>query len=136
MNYTIQRQVSVAIENQPGRLAAMSRAMAAHGINIKDLSVVDNIEQGMIRMVTSDPAACKALLLKEGFYVVEAEVLVVILKDTPGKLAVLCEALGEARINIDYAYGSEDPSEEHVRIVMKVSNIEKATEVLRTFREP
>src|SRR5678815_276093 len=115
MNYTIQRQVSVAIENQPGRLAAMSRAMAAHGINIKDLSVVDNIEQGMIRMVTSDPAACKALLLKEGFYVVEAEVLVVILKDTPGKLAVLCEALGEARINIDYAYGSEDPSEEHVR---------------------
>ena len=136
MNYTIQRQVSVAIENQPGRLAAMSRAMAAHGINIKDLSVVDNIEQGMIRMVTSDPAACKALLLKEGFYVVEAEVLVIILKDTPGKLAVLCEALGEARINIDYAYGSEDPSEEHVRIVMKVSNIEKATEVLRTFQEP
>jgi hypothetical protein len=136
MNYTVQRQISVAIENQPGRLAAMSRAMAAHNINIKDLSVVDNVEQGMIRMVTSDPTNCKALLLKEGFYVVEAEVLVVILKDTPGKLAVLCEALANARINIDYAYGSEDPSEEHVRIVMKVSSIEKACEILRSFQEP
>jgi hypothetical protein len=136
MNYTVQRQISVAIENQPGRLAAMSRVMAAHGINIKDLSVVDNVEQGMIRMVTSDPAGCKALLLKEGFYVVEAEVLVVILKDTPGKLAVLCEALANASINIDYAYGSEDPSEEHVRIVMKVSSIEKAREILQSFQEP
>jgi hypothetical protein len=136
MNYTVQRQISVAIENQPGRLAAMSRVMAAHGINIKDLSVVDNVEQGMIRMVTSDPAGCKALLLKEGFYVVEAEVLVVILKDTPGKLAVLCEALANASINIDYAYGSEDPSEEHVRIVMKVSSIERAREVLQSFQEP
>jgi hypothetical protein len=136
MNYTVQRQISVAIENQPGRLAAMSRVMAAHGINIKDLSVVDNVEQGMIRMVTSDPAGCKTLLLKEGFYVVEAEVLVVILKDTPGKLAVLCEALANASINIDYAYGSEDPSEEHVRIVMKLSSIEKAREVLQSFQEP
>ena len=135
MNYTIQRQLSVAIENQPGRLAAMSRAMAAHGINIKDLSVVDNVEQGMIRLVTSDPIACKALLLKEGFYVVEADVLVVILKDTPGTLAVFCEAMGDAKINIDYAYGSEDPSEEHVRIVMKVSNLEKACEVIRRLQD-
>ena len=56
MKYNIQRQLSVAIENQPGRLAAIGKAMAAGGINIKDLSVVDNVEQGMIRLVTSDPA--------------------------------------------------------------------------------
>lgn len=135
MNFTIQRQLSVAIENQPGRLAAISKAMAAHGVNIKDLSVVDNVEQGMIRLVTSDPAACKALLLQEGLYVVEAEVLAVILKDTPGTLGVFCQALADAKINIDYAYGSEDPSEEHIRIIMKVSNIEKACQVIRTLQE-
>src|SRR4051794_843096 len=130
MNYIIQRQLSVAIENQPGRLAAIGKAMAGHGINIKDLSVVDNVEQGMIRLITSDPAACKALLLQQGLYVVEADVLVFILKDSPGKLAVLCQALADAKINIDYAYGSEDSSEEHVRIVMKVSNLEKACQVI------
>src|SRR6266850_1564337 len=86
MQYTVQRQLSVAIENQPGRLAAITRVMASHGINIKDISVVDNVEQGMIRMVTSDAAGCKALLVKEGFYVVEADVLVFILKDSPGQL--------------------------------------------------
>jgi hypothetical protein len=135
MNYTIHRQLSVAIENQPGRLAAIGKAMAAHGINIKDLSVVDNVEQGMIRLVTSDPAECKALFLRQSLNVVEADVLVFILKDSPGKLALLCQALADAKINIDYAYGSEDPSQEHVRIVMKVSNLEKACQVIQALPE-
>lgn len=135
MKYLVHRQLSVAIENQPGRLAAIGRLMAGAGINIKDLSVVDNVEQGMIRLVTSDPAACKALLAREGLYVVEADVLEVILRDTPGQLAVLCQALADAQINIDYAYGSEDPSEEHVRIVMKVSNLTRACEVIDSLRE-
>ena len=135
MNYTVQRQLSVAIENQPGRLAAISKAMAICGINIRDLSVVDNVEQGMIRLVTSDAAACKALLVKEGFYVVEADVLVLILKDSPGQLAVLCQALADAQINIDYAYGSEDSSQEHVRMILKVSHLEKAGQVIRALPE-
>ena len=74
MNFKLQRQITVAIENQPGRLAAISQALAASGINIKDLSILDNIEQGVIRMVTNDPAACKALLTEQGFHPVEAEV--------------------------------------------------------------
>ena len=135
MKYTIQRQLSVAIENQPGRLAAISKTMSAQGINIKDLSVVDNVEQGVIRLVTSDPARCKALLVQAGFYVVEADVLVVILKDSPGQLAVLAQAMADAQINIDYAYGSEDPSEEHVRMVVKVSQLNKATEIIAALRE-
>jgi len=135
MNYSVQRQLSVAIENQPGRLAAITRLMGTQGINIKDLSVIDNVEQGMIRLVTSDPVGCKALLIKEGFYVVEADVLVFILKDTPGRLSILCQALADAKINIDYAYGSEDAKEETVRIVMKVSNLEKACQVVQTLQE-
>ena len=43
MNYSVQRQLSVAIENQPGRLAAITKVMASRGINIKDLSVIDNV---------------------------------------------------------------------------------------------
>src|SRR5258706_12040836 len=115
MTYTIQRQLSVAIENQPGRLAAISRAMATQAVNIKDLCIVDNVEQGMIRLVVSDPVKCKALLVKEGLDPVEADVLLIILKDSPGELAVLSQALAAAQINIDYAYGSEAPSAEHVR---------------------
>src|SRR5258706_13337711 len=135
MNFKVQRQITVAIENQPGRLAAISKALAANGINIKDLSHLDNIEQGVIRMVTNDSVACKALLTTEGFHPVEAEVLVVDLVDTPGKLAVLAEALAKGGVNIDYAYGSEEPSEQRIRLVMKVSPLVRACEVIKSLQE-
>ena len=133
MKYAVQRQLSIAIENQPGRLAAVGRALAAESIKIRDLSVVDNVEQGMIRLVTNDAAKCKTVLGKLGLYVVEADVLEVILTDTPGKLAVLSQALADAQINIDYAYGSEDKSQEHIRIILKVSNLAKACQVIDAF---
>ena len=135
MNFTLQRQMTVAIENQPGRLAAISKTLAASGINIKDLSILDNIEQGVIRMVTNDAAACKALLTEQGFHPVEAEVVVVDLVDTPGKLAVLADALAKGGVNIDYAYGSEEPAEKRMRLVMKVSPLSRACEVIKSFQE-
>ena len=81
------------------------------------------------------PAGCKALLQQEGFHPVEADVLVVDLTDTPGRLAMLAQALADAQVNIDYAYGSEGPSEQKMRLVMKVSPVARAVEVLKTFQE-
>ena len=135
MKYAVQRQLSIAIENQPGRLAAVSRALAEQSINIQDLTVVDNVEQGMIRLITSDAEKCKAVLGTLGLYIVEADVLEVILTDTPGKLAVLSQALADAHINIDYAYGSEDKSQEHIRLILKVSNLPKACQVISAFQD-
>ena len=135
MNFKLQRQITVAIENQPGRLAAISHALAQSGINIKDLSILDNVEQGVIRMVTNDPAGCKALLTAQGFHPVEAEVVIIDLADTPGKLAVLADALAKGGVNIDYAYGSEEPAEQKMRLVMKVSPLPRACEIIKSLQE-
>jgi hypothetical protein len=134
MNFTLQRQITVAIENQPGRLAAIGKALATSGINIKDLSVLDNVEQGVIRMVTSDAAACKALLVAEGFRPVEAEVVVIDLPDMPGKLALIADALAQGGVNIDYAYGSEEPAEKKMRLVMKLSPLARACEIIKSLQ--
>ena len=135
MKCAVQRQLSVAIENQPGRLAAISRLMAGGGINIKDLSVVDNVEQGMIRLIPSNAALCKTMLVSQGLNVVEADVIELILRDTPGKLALVSQALADAQINIDYAYGSEDAAEDRMRLILKVSNTPKAVQVLQSLLE-
>ncbi len=126
MNCNVERQLSVAIENQPGRLAAICRLLSGQGINIRDLTVVDNIEQGMIRLIPNDPVLCKNLLAREGLYVIEADVLVVIVKDLPGELARISEALAQAAINIDYVYGTQDSSEREMRLVFKVSHLAPA----------
>ncbi|MGR8930786.1 MAG: ACT domain-containing protein [Gammaproteobacteria bacterium] len=130
MRYSIQRQLSIAIENKPGRLATIAGLMAQHGINIRDLSVIDNIEQGMIRLIPSDPQACKAMLQQANYFVVEADVLVLILKDNPGQLEAVCRALDAVGVNIEYAYGSEDAKEEEERLIFKVSNMDKAVKAI------
>ena len=95
MQYSIQRQLSIAIENKPGRLATIAGLMAKRAINIRNLCVVDNIEQGVIRLIPSDPEACRDLLQQANYFVVEADVLVFILKDNPGQLEAVCQALRE-----------------------------------------
>lgn len=130
MQYSIQRQLSIAIENKPGRLATIAGLMAEHAINIRNLCVVDNIEQGMIRLIPSDPQACRDLLQQANYFVVEADVLVFILKDNPGQLEAVCLALDAAGINIEYAYGSEDAREEEARIIVKVSNMSEAVKAI------
>ncbi len=135
MQFTIQRQLSIAIENKPGRLAGIAALMAEHGINIRDLCVVDNIEQGMIRLIPSDPQACRALLQQEHYFIVEADVLVLILKDNPGQLEKICRALDAVGVNIEYAYGSEDAREETARMVVKVSNMSKAMEAISELED-
>jgi hypothetical protein len=92
--------------------------------------VVDNVEQGVIRLLVDQPARCKELLIEDGFYVVEAEVLAINLTDRRGKLAAVTKALATAQINIDYAYSTVDHPEAHTLLVMKVSNIRLAEKVL------
>lgn len=130
MQYSIQRQLSIALENKPGRLATIAGLMAAHGVNIRNLCVLDNIEQGVIRLIPSDPESCRDALRNTNCFVVEADVLVLILKDNPGQLETVCHALDAAGVNIEYAYGSEDAREEEARIIMKVSNMAKAVQAI------
>ncbi|MBV8967562.1 MAG: hypothetical protein JO331_00680, partial [Verrucomicrobia bacterium] len=106
MKIHVERQITVALENQPGQLASICDLLGKHAINIEAICVIDSIEQGVVRLLTSDPENCKAVLQQHGFYVIEGEVLVLDLFDRIGKLASIGTALAEARINIDYVYGS------------------------------
>ncbi len=130
MNFTTQRQLTVALENYPGRLATVTSIISQQDINIMAISLVDNIEQGVIRLISSEPAICKSLLVKEGLYVIEAEVLAIELTDSPGQLARLTQALGSAQINIEYTYGSTVRPDDKMRLILKVSDLKKACQIL------
>src|SRR5687767_6050629 len=133
MHAALQRQLSVAIENQPGRLAAVSGLLAEKKINIEALCVIDNVEQGMVRMMVNDPAAARSALEREKIPVVEAEVLALELTDQLGKLARIAAALGSAGINIEYAYASVDHAGARTRMILKTSRTRKALEILRNL---
>jgi hypothetical protein len=130
MKIQLRRQLSVAIENEPGRLGQVCRLLAERSIHIDAFSVINNVEQGMVRLMTSDTVATRDVLKERGLPFVEAEVLCVELTDCVGSLALLGETLAAAGINIEYAYASTTEIGQPARVILKTNSSQKACEIL------
>src|SRR5437870_4775920 len=81
------KQVTVFLENKPGRLAQVLSALAHGKINIVALSVMDRHEHGVLRLVSEDEAATVKALQTLNAHFTESDVLAVELKNQPGSLA-------------------------------------------------
>ena len=130
MQFELVRQVSIALENHPGALHRAVAELARHGINIQGISILDSIDQGVVRLRTSDAARARDVLGRIGLNLMEADVFEFDLPDQPGRLAEVCGALAEGGVNIDYAYGTSHGSAKRMRVLMKASPFERAKAVL------
>jgi hypothetical protein len=133
MEYKIHRQLTAALENVPGRLAAICEIISRRDINIEGISVVDNVEQGVVRLITNRPPEVKQLLVEQNIYVVEADVLIIELTDQLGMLAKVAAALAAHHINIDYMYGSTLQTGSRTKMVMKLSDLAGAQRIFDTL---
>jgi hypothetical protein len=124
------KQITVFLENKPGRLANVLSALAREKVNITALSVMDKHEHSVLRLVADDPAKTAQIIQSLNTPFTEAEVLAVELRNQPGALAHVCETLAAEHINIDYAYCSSGGRNGKVIGVFKVSNSDKAARVL------
>src|SRR5262245_52758621 len=126
------KQVSVFLENKPGRLAQLLSALAGGKVNVVALSIMDSHEHSVLRLVTNDLKQTAQVLKSLNTHYTEAEVLMVELRNQPGALAHVCEQLAAEHVNIDYAYCSSGGRNGKVFGVFKVSNLEKAAKVLNS----
>ena len=124
------KQVSVFLENKPGRLANVLSALARQKINITALTVMDSYDNSVLRLVTGDLSRTREVLTGLNARHAETDVLVVELRNQPGALSRVCELLGAEHINIEYAYCSSGGRNGRVYGIFKVSNLEKAQRVL------
>lgn len=124
----IERQLSIFLENKPGVLAEVGKVLADAGINIRGMSVSDTVDHAVVRLIVSDAQKAIHLLGDHGLLVVETDVLGVRLEDRPGGLAEIAGKFAEAKVNIEYAYGSSDDT--HATIFVRVSDVKKAARLL------
>jgi hypothetical protein len=127
---TTRKQITVFLENKPGRLANVLSELARQKVNIVALAVMDRSEQAVLRLVTEDEALAASVFRGSQISFTEADVLVVDLKNQPGALAHVCEVLAAEHINIEYAYCSSGGRNGKVFGIFKVSNLSKAQSVL------
>ncbi len=94
------RELRVQHANSPGQLGRLSTILGDAGINIEGFAVWN----GQTRLFVTDVDRTNRLLTDAGFSCKTVDVLRLHLPDEPGNLAEVAQALGDAGINIDYAY--------------------------------
>jgi hypothetical protein len=124
------KQISLFVENKPGRMAKVSKTLSDAGVNIRALTVAEAGDFGVIRMVVDDPERGYQVLHDSGFTVSETEVLAVEMRDIPGGLYEIVNTLGESDVNVDYAYAFVTTKAERAMLIIRVDNLEKARKVL------
>ena len=124
------KQISVSLENVPGKLSEVSDYLGDNGINIVALSVADTADISAVRFVANDPEKAVNVLKSHGYSVKMTEVLAVEAPNHPGGLNAVLRPLKEMKINVNYLYTCLGRGENTVLIV-GVDKMEEATQVLK-----
>jgi len=97
-------QISVFVENKPGKMQQLTDVLAMHHINMRALSLAETSDFGIVRIIVDDLAAACAVLKQEEFIHTVTGVLGVAIPDEPGGLNRVLHVLSEAGVNIEYMY--------------------------------
>ena len=124
------KQLSVFMENRPGRLFKLTNALGKEGIDFVTLSIADTKDFGIVRFIARENERAYEILKKEGFTVGQTELIGVEVDDKPNALASVIGILDEHNINIEYLYSFVLTNNNSAKILMRIENTEEAIRVL------
>ncbi len=124
------KQISVFLENKPGRLSVATRVLADNEIDIRALSIAETTDYGILRLIVNKPDEAIAYLKAEDFAVSATTVIAIAIEDKPGGLTITLEALEKGNISVEYMYAFASNSGKEALVIMKVNENAKALEIL------
>jgi hypothetical protein len=125
------KQITAWMESAPGQIGRIAKALGDAKVNITGFTAYGTGGESPIRLQVSSPAKAKKVLQGLGVRVTEEEVLRLTLADKPGILGEVGSRLGQANINIDYAYGSVAKGGRKADVVLGVTDLVGAAKALR-----
>lgn len=120
------QQLTIFLENKPGRLLKAYKALAENGISLLTLSLADTKDFGLLRLIIKDNEKAIKILEEIGYATVLNEVLAVEITDRPGALLPVLEALADNGINLEYTYAFAARGGEKAVFIIRVDDAEKA----------
>ncbi len=126
------KQISVFLENRPGALVEMTKALADHDIDMRGLSLAETSDFGIVRLIVDDVLGTATVLKDSGFVASLTDVLAVSVANVPGGLSRVLGLLHEAGINVEYMYAIlGNKRSENAYMIFRVNDNEKASAVLK-----
>ena len=125
------KQISVAIENSKGRLYEITKALGDAGVNIRALNLVDTVDFGTVRLIVSDVATSRRVLMEMHMPAHMDEVIAVELADTAGSLAEFLKILYDAGVNIGHMYAIVGSASGKAIMLFHFSDNDRAIQVIQ-----
>ena len=125
------KQIVISLENSPGRLYEVTQALGQAGINLRALSLVDTGAFGQLRLLVSDVAMTRRILMELQMPAKVTEVVAVEIEDRPGSLATMLKPLMEAKVNVLYTYAFVGFSAGKAVMIFRFSDNDRAIDILQ-----
>ena len=128
------KQISVFLENKPGKLCAMTEVLAREQIDMRALSLAETKDFGIVRLIVNDLYKTTTLLKDAGYVHSLTPVVGVAIPDVPGGLNRVLQVLTDAKVNVEYMYaflGGKDV--DHAYMIFRVAD-DKAAETALASR--
>ncbi len=125
------QQVSVFLENKPGRLASVAKELKDNVINIRVLTVADTSDFGVLRLIVNKPEQAADALRKAGFTVRVSTIVAVEIDDREGvfyDIMKLCDANG---LNVEYTYSFVEQPTNKAIVFLRFEDTPKAVTVFQ-----
>ena len=126
----IMKQITVFLENIPGRLATLCNTLEERGVNLQAMTTAESSEYGVVRMIVDDVDAATEALKQVELPFSIVDVLGIEFPDTPGALGKVALQLAKAGVNVDYAYITVASQSGNALGVFKVTDPPKAEAIL------
>jgi hypothetical protein len=125
------QQISVFLENKPGRLAHVAEVLRDNKINIRALTIADTSDFGILRMIVNKPEQAHEVLKRAGFTVKQNVVVGVEIADREGVLFDIMHLCDERGLNVEYTYSFVEQSSNKAILFLRFEDPEKAVEIFR-----
>ena len=124
------KQLSVFLENRPGRLETVAQLLGDANISILALSVADTKDFGILRLLVDKTELAGKVLCDNGILCQNSNVTAVEIGSAPGSLARVLALFKEANVNLEYMYTMAEPIGEHPIMIFRFDNHEAALAIL------
>ena len=125
------KQISVFMENRPGRLAAIAKVLKDNNIDIRAINIADTTDFGILRMIVNDPAEAERVLRANSMTANVADVIAISIEDNIGAFSDVITILKDKDISIDYIYSFIGEKSSKAVIIIKTNDLENSVAALK-----
>jgi hypothetical protein len=124
------KQITVSLENALGRLHETTKLLGEAGINLRAVSLASSTDYGVARMLMSDVALARRLLMQAHIPARVDEVIAVEIPDQPRSLEKVLAPLVDKGISVRYMYAFAGCKPDAAALVFSCSDDAQAQQIL------